>query len=236
MLSINRESRVIIGDDEVQQLFKMAPRTFANSMAKWMWRERRSFVGTKKHHGAFRRSLLRKPKKYGDGTWSEGIPRAFTGKVFGPKRIENMTLVMGVEEKWLKKMPYVEALGKGATIVPKSKKWLMIPHYQNLKGFGRVGGHGKRTYSDLMQELQAHLDQPFLFHGKLLVFGDTPKGEERGHLHRKLLFVGVKQAKIKRQFNFEGHFNRRVPGMIKRANNAVKRTVRDMNRGYAEVR
>lgn len=236
MLAINRESRVIWGDNEVQQLFSMAPKTFANAMAKWMWRERRSFVGTRKHHGAFRRSLLKKPKKYGEGTWGEGVPRSFTGKVFGSEKLENMTLIMGVEPEWLKKMPYVEALGEGATIVPRTKKWLMIPHYKNLKGFGKVGGHGKRTYSDLMQELQAHLDQPFLYHGKLLVFGDTPKGEQYGHLHRKLLFVGVKQAKIKQQFNFEGRFNRRIPGMIKRANNMVKRTVRGIDRGRVEVK
>lgn len=90
-------------------------------------------------------------------------------------------------------------------------------------------------------DAQSGFQQPFVYHGKLLFFGDFPdKGgshEKRHmhHLHRKLLFVGVKQTQIRKQFDFVKRFESRCPGMVKRADNMVKQTLRGIERGKIAV-
>jgi len=235
---------VILNEKRVQQLFAMAPREFSKSMVHFMWRERKSFVGNKRHMGSFRRTILRKKTKSYSGTWHQGMARAFTGNINHPDKLDNMQLSMGVGDVWKERIPYIEELAKGYSVAPKAKKWLMIPMYKNLRSiqlFGRVGGTGmgrtKKPWSRVIQMLyNSSRITPILFHGKLLFFGNT-KGErgthERrhlAHLHNKLLFIGVKSVTVKKQFDFYKAFERRIPGIIRRANNTVDRTVREIDK------
>lgn len=236
----------LLGSDKVQKMFYAAPKVFARAMTHFLWRERKNFVGNKRHSGAFRRTLERKKRKYRDGTWSKAMGRGFTGTIDHPESTGNMTLKMGISQKWQERIPYLSELSKGYTVTPKNRQWLIIPMYKNLLSvglFGRIGGTGmgktKRTWGRLMAAMNAggKLDQPFVHHGKLLFFGDVPdKGgtHERRHLHglhRKLLFVGVKRTTIKQQFDFYRAFERRVPGLKIRVEKTIYRVTQNLEKG-----
>lgn len=248
IVGMNAVNVTILGEDRVQQMFATAPRAFARSMTHWLWRERKSFVGNRRHMGSFRRTLLRKKRKSYDGTWSQGMARAFTGKVNHPERLSNLQLSLGISDKWQERIPYLEKLSEQHTITPKNRQWLMLPFYENLRSvglFGRVGGFGmgktKSHWGRVIQMLyNSSRITPILFHGKLLFFGDTAgeagshRGRHLGRLHKRLLFVGVKKVSIKKQYDFLKAFQRRVPGIIKRANNMVDRTMREIDRGVSK--
>lgn len=224
----------VFGEREVSRLFEMAPKVFADTMSHWLWRERRNFVGNKKKQGAFRRHLGKKTRRDTGKPWSVGVRNAFSGFVNHPKVIQGMTLKMGVNEKWLKRMPYLELLGTGGTLTPKRSSWMIVPNYKNLRTvaeYRKYGGHGKNTFGKLFRKLYEGSDLHYLlFHGKMLYFGDF-EGRSHAHLNDKLLFTGIKSAQIKRQFDFQRSFIRRRNGMVKRANNMVNRTVRSLNSG-----
>ncbi len=236
----------LFGGDKVERMFAAAPKVFARSMTHFLWRVRKTFVGNKRDSGVFRRSLERKRRKYRDGTWSNAMGRGFTGIIDRPESTGNMTLKMGISPKWQERIPYLSELSKGYTVTPKNRQWLIIPMYKNLLSvglFGRIGGTGmgktKRTWSKFMAAMNAggKLDQPFVFHGKLLFFGDVPdKGgtHEKRHLHglhRKLLFVGVKRTVVKQQYDFYKAFERRVPVIKRQAEREVYRTTQLLEKG-----
>lgn len=236
----------VVNESRVKQFFVMAPKEFTRSMAKYMYHERNLFVGTrtKKKMGSFRRSLVKKQRKSYPGQWSKGMAMAFTGYVYNSDKLDNMNLNLGISEKWQDRIPYLEDLSKTHTVTPKNRKWLMIPFYKNLKSiglFGRVGGFGrgktKQHWGRVLKMLDEHSRTNWLFsRGRLLVFGYIEKksGSHRarhmGRLDRKLLFVGVKSATIKKQYDFKRAFMRRKPGVIKRANKAVEKTVKNIDR------
>lgn len=240
----------IVNESKVKQLFAMAPKEFTNSMAKFMYHERNLFVGTrtKKKMGYFRRSLVKKERKSYHGKWSKGMAMAFTGFVHNSKNLEGMNLNLGISEKWQERIPYLEDLSKTHTVTPKNKSWLMIPFYKNLKSiglFGRIGGFGrgktKQHWGRVLKMLDEHSRTSWLlFHNKLLVFGDIEKksGSHRarhlGRLDKKLLFVGVKSATIKKQYDFKRSFMRRRAGVIKRAHKAVDKTVKTIDRKVSQ--
>lgn len=228
------KSITVLGERRIQRLFEMAPKVFTEAMAHWLWRERRMFVGNKERQGSFQRQLGRKTRKDAGRKWRVGIGNAFKGWIDNPKRLYGMTLTMGVNDVWLKRMPYVELLNTGGTITPKRANWLIIPKYDNLRTvseYKKYGGHGKMTFNKLFRQLYDNSDLYYMFfHGKMLYFGDFESGG-KSHLNNKLLFVGVKSAKIKRQFNFERSFTRRKSGMIRRAEKMASRTVRNIDQG-----
>lgn len=236
----------ILGEKEVQQLFAMAPKTFSAAMRRWMYRERRSFVGNKKKDGVIRRDLQRKPHRYEQRNWKPYVADAFTGVLENKNSLANMTLRMGVISNRLEKMPYLQALAEGATIRPKNAQWLIVPHYGNLASaglFGRYGGRGKRTYAKLFGEMFNKSNIHGVIHGgKLLVYGDFPTSggshnARHSHLlHHKLLFIGLKKVSIKKRIKFYERFNSRIPSITKRANNAIKQTIRGIERGRIETK
>ena len=243
---------VILGEKQVEDLFKMAPKVFTNEVTHFLWKERLMFVGNKKEMGTFRRGLLRKKRKFYDGTWGQGMARAFTGNLNRPtgrlsnvlNSLDGLELSMGVIDKWKRRIPYLEFLSEGGTVRPKNKEWLMIPFYKNLRSvglFGRIGSniHDKKNWTRWRRENQIRMGDFVPFHGKLLVFGDIPKEEQTGthfnrhlgRLHRKLLFVGVKRVNVKKQFDFEKSFERRKPAIINRAIRMTEKTVQQMDKG-----
>lgn len=236
------------GDKAVEQLFLMAPKVYTDSIAHWFWRERKLFVGNKSRKGAFAKSLERKEHKTYGGLWRRGgIGQAFTGGINHPHIMNNMTLNMGVTDEWRKRMPYIDILSTGGTVRPVSKQWMLIPFYKNLRSIGLLGRIGnnardKKNWTKWRREQRGHFDI-FIYHGKLLVFGDYPSSEatgshearHMGRLNRKLLFVGVKRATIKKRFDFEKSFKRRVPTMIGRGEKIILTTTSKLDSGKLMV-
>jgi hypothetical protein len=236
-------TEMIIDFTEVQNMFRSTPEIFLTEMRKFLYRERRSFVGNRQKPGSFRKSLYGQMHHYYGRPWKPYVADAFTGTVSADS--SGMTLIMGVKQNRLEKMPYLKALAEGATITPKNAKYLLIPHYENLRAvglFGRLGGSGKNTYANQFRKWAdaGYIDGPVPdAGGKLLFFGDfgNQKGSHYGRhlmtLNRKLLFTGVKRVQIKKRFDFVGKFKSRQSGMLNRANTAVKRAILAVERNRA---
>lgn len=225
--------------EEIEQMFKTAPKVFTNAVRSWLIRERNSFVGK---NGKFTKYLRAKQRHYRTGYWSEFVARAFGGHVENENNLGSMRLRMGIRDERRKKMPYLEALGNGATITPKNSDWLIIPNYKNLMSvslFGRYGGSGKRSFIKLFKRMldSGELQAPVLFHGRLLYFGNTPESSgsheirHKHNLDRKLLFVGVKSVDIPKQFDFEGAWKMRLPSAMKRGEKAIAKAVEKIEKG-----
>lgn len=236
-------SFVVQGESRLKGAFNIAPKIMTNEMAHFMAREGKNFIGNKTHQGSFRRSLRNKTKRDGTGKkWGPGIPYAFTRNVSGYDNIDNMTLKMGINDKKLPKMPFIPFLATGGTVFPKNSSWMMIPVIKNLKSvglFGRIGTSAvaKNNWTKWRKNNQHILGQGFVFHGKYLIFGDSPdkggshKARHTHMLNRKLLFVGVKRASIKKRFDFERSFISRSKNMQARGEKFVDRAIQKMSTG-----
>lgn len=226
----------VLGDREIQRKLAMAPVAMSDALEHWMWAERKSFVGNKQVAGSFRRQLENKQRSTRSGPWSGGVTKAFAGRLErGGMNPLDKKLVLGVSDGKLKKMPFLETLTKSHTVVPTSKRWLLIPFYKNLTTAGRYGswnfGVTKKHWGHFRDERRDSL-RFVIYHGKLLVFdGREPPVQGTGKRNRKLLFVGVKQARIKKKFDFIRSAERRGVGMDKRAHKFIDRAVRNIEKG-----
>lgn len=227
--------------EEIEQMFKTAPKVFTAAVRSWLIRERNSFVGKR---GAFVKELLSKQRKYRPGQWSQFVASAFGGRVENENNLNNMHLRMGIRDERLKKLPYLEALGKGAKINPKDAQWLIVPNYKNLMAvglFGRYGGRGKRSFNKLFKKMYDSGSLTIVQRrGRLFFFGDTPDASgsheirHKHELNRKLLFVGVKSVTIPQQFNFGASWQTRLPKVLKRGEKAIAKAVTTIEQGRVE--
>jgi hypothetical protein len=223
--------------EEIEQMFKTAPKVFTAAVRSWLIRERNSFVGKR---GAFVKELLSKQRKYRPGQWSQFVASAFGGRVENENNLNNMHLRMGIRDERLEKLPYLEALGKGAKINPKDAQWLIIPNYKNLMAvglFGRYGGRGKRSFNKLFKKMYDSDLTIVQRRGRLFFFGDTPDAggsheiRHKHELNRKLLFVGVKSVTIPQQFNFGASWQKRLPKVLQRGEKAIAKAVEKIEKG-----
>ncbi|MFA5323427.1 MAG: hypothetical protein WC373_12210 [Smithella sp.] len=227
----------VLNADRLQIILASAPKIFTREMAHFLWKERKTFIGNKTYMGSFRQSLLRKKRKSYGGTWSKGVANAFVGIPSGNMNdLRTMGMRLGVSDKWRKKIPYIEKLDSGYNVSPNSKKWLMIPFYKNMRGIQRAGRYGgtamgatKNSWSKyIAQQFENKAIKAVSYHGKALFFGT----DKSGTFKNKLMFVGVKHAKIKKQFDFMAACMRRTPGIIRRAAKTVDKTVAKLEKKF----
>jgi hypothetical protein len=78
-------------------------------------------------------------------------------------------------------------------------------------------------------------------HNKMLVFGKTGgmRGSHAkrhlGHLDGKLLYTGVSKVKIKKQYDINASFRKRMPGMSARGTKFFQRVVDGIQSGRIEA-
>lgn len=237
------------GYEDVLEMFRGYPKAFTLGMRKFLFREKRAFIGNKKGvKGTFRRSLANKKRKYRKpGTnWNSGLGAVFTGNMSNREQLDNMTMHMGVDERNWKKIPLLQLLSKGGTVRAKNK-WLMLPMYKNLDSIGLLGRYGsgsnaKRNWTKWRKD-NSHYLQSFYSRGRFLVFGDMDTAHMRGShrnrhlgkLNRKLLFVGVPSVSIKQQFDFIKSANKRFANIGARADKAVDRIVTAIEKGKEDT-
>jgi hypothetical protein len=229
----------ILGKDKIDMLLRYAPKAMTRTIYSWLRAEQAAFVGKR---GSFTKEIQTKKRKYRPGNWGRYVSRSFIGHVYDSSDLNKMRLHMGYDDAKLKKMPFIEALGKGGTITPKNAAWLIIPFYKNLLSaglFGRRGAAGKNSWGKLLGELsRAGQIQMIRKGGRLFVFGDAPdKGgsHKTRHMHtldRKLLFVGVRRSRVPQQFDFQGAWASRQAGLTERGDVRIARTIRALERGY----
>ena len=150
---------------------------------------------------------------------------------------------MGIRDERLKKLPYLEALGKGAKINPKDAQWLIIPNYKNLMAVGYLGDTGEEgglliSYSRKCMIVDLTIVQR---RGRLLFFfGDTPDAggsheiRHKHELNKAPLWVG-EISHHTATVQFLGHLGRkRLPKVLQRGEKAIAKAVTTIEQGRVE--
>jgi hypothetical protein len=212
-------------------MINYAPLAATEYMRRWLFHESRTFVGNKDEDGVFRKKLLRKKNKRG-GTWSKFVAGRFKGYVEN-KNTLNMALHMGPN---LSKHGRIRAaaskgptsLGMGKilegmenpySITPSTKKWLIIPNYENLKNFG-VSRIMRSTFRNMYDGDKLEMIKNKS--GTRLMFFLKDQNNGIGNAFNSQLFFGVRRTRIKKQFSFISSWNARVPTVLKRGERYLK--------------
>lgn len=221
----------IIGDKELSRAFEIAPRAFTIATRKWYFDEIKSFVGNKKSDGYFRKLLMRKPKQFGDGTWSGKVAKRFKGYVDNPNNLSRMSMHMGVGlqgdnrfDKGIAKMQ------TGYSANAKAGGWMIVPFKDNLRSLDKpIKGAYMKAFKRLIET--SSLD-PVIINGKLYFFDDRGvKGAKK-----QPLFIGYKRVTIKKQFSFYEKWNERLAKVFIRGDKRMARTVDAIQRGRIEAK
>jgi hypothetical protein len=220
---------------QVAHALGMAPQRFKSGILGSLLSERDAFVGSKNKTGAFTRKILSK-KNIRGGTWSKSVARIFGGRVDDPggRAIDGMRLVMGVGEsgrtRYQKNPRYgvgiysgvpfrdvIDFLSTGGTIFPHNHRYMIMPIYRNLENKKKTASQWEFYKSNNLLEYVKEGD-------RIYYFLKNGKGDERD-----LLFIGIPIATIKKQYNFEGDWNSRLPKVFDRIQKRVDATTNRIN-------
>lgn len=193
----------IEGADRVKEMINRAPEVYRKAVLGWLLKERNSFVGDGKKDGVFRKKLLRKKTVRG-GTWETKVARIFKGWIGNGEKL-GMYLEMGFPTTKKRKIHEIlETLTKSHSVT--STSYMPTPVYKNLAGV-------KNTYKFFKRKSSL---------GELTVVRDAEKilfFDKKGS--KDLLFVGVKKIYIKKQFDFQYDWSKRLPNAIERYQKAI---------------
>ncbi len=219
---------------QVQHALGKAPEKFRSGMLGSLLTERDMFVGKKGKLGSFPKKLIRKTSLKGE-KWPAQIARIFGGRVDGGKKIDGMKLVMGVGESRRTgyrhknrnygigkytgaRMPEImDFLNYGGTVVPKGR-FMIIPIYRNLPS-------KKKTRMQWQKMLKGNELEFVREGGRVYYFKKDGYGDDRD-----LYFIGVKRATIRRQYNFQGDWSKRLPRAYDRIQKRIDRVTERINK------
>ena len=220
----------VIGDRKLRVALATAPGKYRTGLFSWLMGERKKFVGDKGADGVFRKKLRRKISKRGK-PWELRIIRNFKGYISGENQIDSMRLTMGLPDSKKKIFEGLRMLGTGGTIT--SSKFMIVPIWENLRKIG-ITGAAHRHFKEMMSHRfgrgpgRGGLKQLLYVRegGRMYFFDADQPGVGDG-----LLYIGVKRVVVKRQFNFEGDWDRRIPKVLIRGQKRVDRTTKQIEKG-----
>ena len=212
--------------------FRKAPEVFADAVDFWLNKERVAFLGksTKKDTSStkgIRGKLLHKPLFGGAGLrgnsqgWSPQVVGQF--KSFKKEKDSlNVSLTMEFARGPLE--PAMQLLETGGAI--SSSKFMPIPMYRNLAQIGIT----KRYYKEFQERAAA---------GQLIPI--HPKGDSDtllwfyNRFGKKILaFVGKKNLRVHKQFDFHRTWETRLTSVMQRGQKAMDTATRKVERMIAE--
>lgn len=213
-------SVTVLNSEKIIHMLGYAPEAATEYMRRWLYHERREFVGNKKKDGQFRRSLQRRKLRGRPGTWPKNVSRIFKGYVKSHSNLNGMELHMGAGlNNPTKFTKGITAMERGFETRPTSKSYMPMPFYSNLMAAGYANKYGK-----LFREHRAanKWDIVPVGNGKILFF------EKGGHEHP--LFIGVRKARIKKTITFTDQWSRRIPQSLKRGERYLDTAMRNIDR------
>lgn len=220
----------LTGDVGVRAMFAVAPEQYRRSLLHWMIIERRRFVGDKKRDGSFRKSILNKKLAGRSGNWPLNIARGFKGYITGERDLSTMKMEMGYGIH--KATPFKEGIAQMEETHTVSMKddFLIVPIWENIKQrYGTVENQHKKFLSLLQgSEADANFGLEMIRKRGMMFFFD--KRSAYGGGESKLLWIGVRQARVKKQLNFYGSWGRIVPSALNRGQDFIDRTTERLAR------
>ncbi len=236
----------LIGGDRLIKAINFMPKEFIGNLAVWLQNERGRFLGGKgargKHFkGGFTNSLAKKKRKKRDGAWSKRVTRLFKGNIPFARRVNDLSLTMGIIGKKHQLKRAMEFLSTGGTI--SSSREMPVPHYKNLAA---IGFKGPFSEGSVNTGLRSKAFRKFADSGKLVglriggntfYFNKEGKRNKRGRFSRKdLLFMGLHGVTVRKtligRFDLENQFNKKQGKMIERGQRAIDRATKKVERKF----
>jgi len=227
------------GQYELARLMAYAPKVYLRNLRRGFGRERNRYIGKPGkvgRQGVFRERLARKElwggRHAGGGyrIWTPQVRAQFKGfiKPWGPAKIDNLTLTMGMagDHPIHKILKFLEHGGH----ISGHGKHLVIPIYRNLVNLGYTLKSDKEGYfhsGKLLRRISKERDVFSIRAGGVMRWFDK-KTAETGDYGRALLFIGVKAINIRPQFKF-------IQGWMNREAGAMRRLQKDVDRATAQV-
>lgn len=238
----------LTGDKKTEQLVATWPKAFQITLRRWMYAERRKYVGNKTKEGKFRRQLMRLRKGAGApslfrraGNWARNVIRGFKGffRQFGQSL--NMTMTMGRKgtNNFMRGLQMMDISYSGSRNI-SSSNYMTLPVYANLRKRGINPSEFYKSKSSPKNQAYSIMRGNNIFARKV---GDTiywfdedlkyKSGKRKGQPKRSaLVFIGKKMIKIKPKFDFVRQWEGRKSQIIKDGEGRINRTVRALNKGY----
>lgn len=208
----------VTGTEELSKTFNRAPEKYRRAIFAWLLRESASFVGNSKRDGRFRKKLMSKNKS-GGGKWSRKIIKLFKGEVTGTEKISGMKLTMGLiyhNKKLIHEI--VENMSIDQTMSPKKGKFLILPINKNLRNLP----NNKKALGIFSRKIRDK-SLTMIKDEKNLLYFDKKS-------NKQLLFIGIKKANIKRQYDIEGDWGKVLPSAYNRFMKTIDRTTQKLNK------
>jgi len=221
--------------EQVQKALGQAPERFREGILGGLLTERDMFVGSKKRDGIYTKKIMRKVSLRGEH-WPRSIARIFGGRVDNAARLNGMKLIMGVGESQRAKqrnptgygvgiysgIPFrdvLDFLNFGGSIAPRESEFMVVPVYRNFSDKKTIHKQWLRMREDKSLEMVREGN-------RIYYFRKNGTGDDRD-----LLFIGIKHATIKRQYNFQGDWERRLPSVYTRLQKRVDKIVDRIDHG-----
>lgn len=220
---------------QVAKAMGFAPDNFKRGILGALLTERNLFVGGKNKDGVFTKKIMRKVSLRGE-KWPRNIARIFGGRVDNADHLDGMRLIMGVGESSRSKyhhrygygvglysgvpfMDVVDFLSTGGSVVPKEHEFMIMPVYRNFPN--------KKTIRKQWMLMRDNDLLEFVREGnRIYYFRKNGFGDERD-----LLFIGIKAATIRSQYDFYSDWNKRLPSTFQRIGRRIDRITERINRG-----
>jgi hypothetical protein len=213
---------------KVQEMFAYAPKAMTNTVNQWFWSITKKYVGFKgKKPGSYVRWLERQQRKDRPGQWSKQAAGSFRGFVKSKRRIDGMTLVMGIPPNADSK--FVQGLrGMSTGGFPiRTGKRMIVPITKNLAARGITG----RFFQNFRAMISAKRFVTAERNGTIFYI-DARALEAGASWDEATLYVGKRHVDIPGfNFQFEEKFMKRWPKEVEYGQKRIDRTIRAIETG-----
>jgi len=240
----------IIGDKQVIKAINFMPETFIGFLSIWMQNEGGRFIGTRGAKGknftkGYRNAIKKRRLKRRPGYWASQIAGLFRWDLPFAKRVNDLTLTMGVMRKGRHQLKEaLEFLSQGGTITSSSE--MPIPMYKNLKTSGYRGGISEGSVKTGLKSkaFRKHIETGKLVGlkkgGNTYYFNKDAQRNNRGKFSRSdLLFIGVHSITVRKmltgRLDFKAQFNKKKGKMVERGQRAVDRATKKVEKQMSKL-
>lgn len=203
-------------DSRILFAFRKAPAVFADAVDKWMNKERISFLGKSIRQNVGTKGI--RGKLLNRGLFAGRTPRSglgwspqIVGQFVSYKRNKN-AIDLEMKMEFAKNSPMKKAMEieeTGGTV--SSNKFMPIPMYRNLAAIGVVSKFHENFKSMTLVPVKKNNNLYWFYkYGGMMI----------------LAFVGKKQIKIHKQFDFHRTWERRHASVINRGQKAMDQATR----------
>ena len=219
--------------------FKKAPEVFGDEIDHWMNKERIGFIGKRSSPtstAGIKGKLYHKETESGSPGWSPSFVEQLASVKENKGKL-NAKMIMGLIGPNAHMHNVMEFFEQGGII--NSGKFMPIPNLEALKYYGvhnqkQAADFYKTTFGNKNFQLVPGSDGDYyLLSGGAGITPDRLARHGAPAPGKMLLYTLSKKAKVKKQFDFTKKWNKRVPSIMRRGDQAIFRATRRVEKAIS---